>query len=86
MFGIIGVMAAAMLLFMFRDGKKYETVYSGSESNLSEANEYYWLLKGNKIPFKYQIPYNWSNFYQFGYKESPVYIKVSENDVDKAKK
>ncbi|TMN22508.1 hypothetical protein [Lentibacillus cibarius] len=86
MFEFIAIVAAALLLFMFRDDKKYRTVYSGSESNLSEANEYYWLLKHKKIPIKYQIPYNWKNFYQFGYKESPVYIKVSEDYVEKARK
>ncbi|RYG74273.1 hypothetical protein EU245_03435 [Lentibacillus lipolyticus] len=86
MFEFIAIIAGALLLFMSRDGKKYETVYSGSESNLREANEYYWLLKHNKISFKYQIPFNWKNFYQFGYRESPVYIKVSDRDVEKAKK
>lgn len=85
MYEIILTVSAIALMFLFRDDNKYETVYSGSESSLSEANEYYWLLKGNKIPVKYQMPYNWENFYQFGYKESPIYIKVSQKDLDKAR-
>ncbi|MDY0406385.1 hypothetical protein P5G51_014180 [Virgibacillus sp. 179-BFC.A HS] len=83
---IVILFAVAISLFMFRCDKKYETVYSGSESNVGEANEYYWLLKSHKIPFKYQIPYSWENFYQFGYKESPIYIKVHEKDMDRARK
>lgn len=84
MSGMIALLAVAILLFMHRDHNKYETVYKGNETNLSEANEYYWLLKNHQIPFKYQMPYNWRNFYEFGYKESPVYIKVSEKDVERA--
>ncbi|MDY0404283.1 hypothetical protein P5G51_001605 [Virgibacillus sp. 179-BFC.A HS] len=86
MVGTSILVAFVILLFKFRDDNKYEIVYFGTESNLSEANEYYWLLKNNRIPLTYQIPYNWENFYRFGYKESPVYIKVSEKDVEKARK
>ncbi|MDY0394547.1 hypothetical protein ACFSMW_07785 [Virgibacillus halophilus] len=86
MSGIFILSAVAILLFMFKDDSKYEIVYKGSETNLSEANEYYWLLKNHRIPFKYQIPYNWRNFVAFGYKESPVYIKVSEENVERATK
>lgn len=74
------------LIILFRDRNNEETAYTGSESNLREANEYYWLLKNNRIPVKYVIPYNWENFYRFGYKESPVYIKVNKKDIEKANK
>ncbi|WP_106496317.1 hypothetical protein [Lentibacillus sp. Marseille-P4043] len=88
MFEVLLITSAIALMFLFRDrdNNKYETVYSGDESTLSEANVYYWLLKNNKIPFKYQIPYNWKNFYQFGYQKSPVYIKVARNDAVRARR
>lgn len=85
MFEIILIASAATFMFLFKDNNKYEIAYSGNESNLSEANEYYWLLRNNKIPVKYEIPYNWENFYQFGYKKSPIYIKVDKKDIEKAK-
>lgn len=84
MFEIMLIVGTIILMFLFRDDNKYKTVYTGSESSLSEANEYYWLLKNNNIPVKYQIPYNWENFYQFGYKESSIYLKVSQKDFEKA--
>lgn len=84
MFNILVILGFILLLFLLRNGEKYETIYIGSESNIGEAMEYYWLLKNNNIPFKYHIPYNWNNLYQFGYKESPVYIKVSEKNVERA--
>ncbi|MGY0692382.1 hypothetical protein ACW2QC_06255 [Virgibacillus sp. FSP13] len=88
MFEVLLIISVTALMFLFRDreNEEYITVYSGDESTLSEANVYYWLLKNNKIPFKYQIPYNWKNLYQFGYQKSPVYIKVARNDVVRARR
>lgn len=85
MIEIISIASIVTFMFLLRDKNKYETVYNGDESSLGEANEYYWLLRNNKIPVKYQIPYNWENFYQFGYKESPIYLKVSKKDIEKAR-
>lgn len=80
------IASTVTLMILFRDRNNEEIAYSGSESNLSEANAYYWLLKNNRIPVKYIIPYNWENFYQFGYKECSVYIKVNKKDMEKANK
>lgn len=87
MFELILLAATITLMILFSNiNNREEVVYSGSESNLNEANEYYWLLKSNRIPVKYNIPYNWENFYRFGYKESPVYIKVDKKNAEKANK
>ncbi|GAA0439907.1 hypothetical protein GCM10008983_16050 [Lentibacillus halophilus] len=85
MFEIILITSVLTLIILFSDTNRYETVYSGTESSLSEANDYYWLLKNYNIPVRLQIPYNWENFYRFGYKESPVYIKVSQKKLEKAR-
>ncbi|SET48016.1 hypothetical protein SAMN05216389_11266 [Oceanobacillus limi] len=85
MIEILLIIVALTLMWRFRDSNENVTIYSGDESTLDEANEYYWVLKNNNIPIKYQIPYRWENFFVFGYKRSPVYIKVRKNDVLKAR-
>lgn len=80
MYEILLIAATIGLMWMYRDNNEYVTIYSGDETTLGEANEYYWILKHHKIHFKYQIPYNWENIFLFGYKKSPVYIKVRKDD------
>ncbi|WP_404458284.1 hypothetical protein [Oceanobacillus kapialis] len=86
MYELLLIFAVIGLMWLFREKQESVTIYKGDESSLNEASEYYWILRDNNIPFKYHIPYNWENFYQFGYKKSPVYIKVRKNDVIKARR
>ncbi|MEN1967832.1 hypothetical protein WMZ97_07080 [Lentibacillus sp. N15] len=81
---VIAAISAA-IIFLFKESDKYVTAYSGNESDLSEANNFYWLLRNNNIPVSYVIPYNWENFSRFGYKRSSVYIKVAKKDIEKAR-
>ncbi|WP_042224201.1 hypothetical protein [Oceanobacillus manasiensis] len=83
---VLLIIATIGLMWMFREKQQIVTIYQGDESTLSEANEYYWILKDNNIPFKYHIPYNWENFFQFGYKKCSVYIKVKKSDVIRARR
>ncbi|WP_138417422.1 hypothetical protein [Aquibacillus sediminis] len=76
---------AAILIAMMEKQHRFVTVYEVRESSLNEAMRYYWVLKGNKLNYiKYEIPYNFENFYSFGYRQCVVRIKVRKEDVPQA--
>lgn len=80
------ILIGGVLVYLLDKKESFVTVYEGTESSLKEAIDYYWILKSYKFKqIKYEIPYNFENFFHFGYHECVVRIKVKREDVNKVK-